>query len=204
MNRILVALIGIGCFVLALTLFPASASAQNNDRETITATVNVETPGGHRVIGAIVAHRSLGVPVSTSWSFNGMIDGRSVQISGTAFERWIQQGWEEIDSTSVSGIPGSLQDIWETTRLNTSTVKVLQIGPGLASVMDVPLAINNPYMQPPGSGDHHYNITTPGGGRKAIAGLPGSAAAKAASEDSLSQRFARLLERSQRRAGGAE
>lgn len=167
-------LLALGCLVVLLNWQPGVAEAQSGYDEVITAQVNVVTPGNHRVIGTIVSRRMLGQAVFSDWSFLGMINGESVNITGTAIERWIHDGLEEIDCTSMSSLPPSIERLREFSRMAQATIRVQQIGNGMVNVMGFPMSINTPTMMKPGSGSHNYILGNAGTGRKTINALPGA------------------------------
>lgn len=159
--RLLVALVG------ALALIPTLLAAQSQ-HETITAQVNLTAPGGTKIIGTVVARRSLGATVTAEWSFNGMVNGVPSKAAGTAAERWNGTTGATIELTSIEEWQGPVG------KPALSPVAITQAGSGVISVAGVPLAIGG-NLPAPGQGSTNLVLTNAGQGSRPIAQLPNTA-----------------------------
>ncbi|MDP9314590.1 MAG: hypothetical protein M3R24_27550 [Chloroflexota bacterium] len=160
--RLLVALV-----VGVLALIPTLLAAQSQ-HETITAQVNITTPGGTKIIGTVVGQRALGATVSTDWSFAGMVNGVPAKAAGTAVERWNGNASATLELTSISE--------WQAPAPKPAliSVPVTQVGSGVASVAGIPFAIGGA-LPVPGQGSMSFAVTNSGQGSKPITQLPNTA-----------------------------
>jgi hypothetical protein len=147
-----------------LAILPLGAQAATAI-ETVTMQVNLTSPRGMKVIGTVVAYRTLGSVVNTELSFNGMINGAPASGNATAVEHWLGNGKEDIEITGVSNWRGPVD------ALAPMNLHLEQHGSGVISVNGVPVAMNG-VLQPPGSGDLSYTFTDAGQGSHDIGTLP--------------------------------
>lgn len=161
-------------------LLPLQVAAQGGS-ETITAQLSFTLPSGEPVSGTLVNRRSLGAQISSTWTFNGMINGQQFTSAGNAVERWLGDGQLEIQMTEVTefavagqppmtnpdGTPYVPQGLLQ-------TVVVSDLGGGMLSVRGVPLALSGGLL-PPGSGDLNYVLTNAGQGSSSLSQIPNTA-----------------------------
>jgi len=149
-------------------LLPGSAAAQAK-METTTFQVNVTTPNGNAIIGAVVIERTCATTETTSrLKFNGMINGKPQTYTANIIERWLGNGREEIEVVSHD---------WKGTVYGQAVptkFTVVQTSPGLVTVAGIPLAVAQP-LQAPCSGQLSNTVTMAGQGTAPIATLPNTA-----------------------------
>jgi len=149
-------------------LLPGSAAAQAK-METTTFQVDVTTPNGNAIIGAVVIERTCGATETTSQlTFNGMINGKPQTYAAHVIERWLGNGREEIEVLSHNW-SGTVYGQAVPTRFT-----VVQTSPGLVTVAGIPLAVSEP-LQAPCSGQLMNSVTMAGQGAAPIAMLPNTA-----------------------------
>lgn len=149
-------------------VLPGSAAAQAKT-ETTTFQVNVTTPSGNAIIGAVVIERTCAATQTTSGlTFNGMINGNPRTYTANVVERWLGSGREEVEVLSHN---------WGGTVFGgavPTTFPVVQTSPGLVTVAGIPMAVAQP-LQAPCSGQLSNTVTMAGQGTTRITMLPNTA-----------------------------
>jgi hypothetical protein len=151
--------------IIAASLLPTLAAAQQTARETVTIQINGRTPAGTSIIGVVVAKRTCGAIVESDVTFNGMVNGHPATFSGRVIERWLGDGQEEIEvlSTDLAGLVVG--------KLPVRKILIAQTGANLITVEGLPVAIDGT-LEPPCSGRTAYTATNAGQGTRAILSLP--------------------------------
>lgn len=154
--------------MLFVALLPTIAAAQQPSTETVTVQVRGTLPTGTIVIGTVVVQRTCGSPVTSQFTFNGMVNGHQAQFTGTMHENWLGNGKEEVEVLSTS-VPGLV--------LGESPLRkvvLAQTGANTIAVDGIPVAIDGTLVQPCG-GRTSYTVTNIGQGSRTIQQLPNTA-----------------------------
>ncbi len=156
------ALLVLGFGVLA---FLPSLTMAQGQQESLTIQLNLSTPSGIPLTGTFVARRTLGTPITAAWTFSGLLQGQPFKATGTAVDRWLGDGKEEIEMTSYTS--------WESAvpQPPLMTISLQQVGDGVIAVEGIPLAVNGKLL-PPGSGNQVFMATNAGQGARPVTSLP--------------------------------
>jgi hypothetical protein len=156
--------------LFALILQPGNAAAAAATcTETVTVQINFTMPGGHAVIGTVVAHRTIGDTTQTTLSFTGMINGSPASATAEGTELWTGDSQATLAITKITSWNASVG------QPDPLTVNVVQTAPGLLTVNGLPVAMNG-LLHAPACGTSAYTFTNPGQGPTNVAVLPNTGA----------------------------